>query len=82
MMMNHPTDKDQALQGEGNYDASRRYDKAAHEFAESGQVEAAARAARPMSPEEAEAMHLAELAGKSHSKGEDPAVTAPQPAAK
>jgi hypothetical protein len=80
--MNQPTDKDKALQGEGNYDASRRYDKAAHEFAESGQVEGAARAARPMSPEEAEAMHLAELAGKSHSKGEDPAVTAPQPPTK
>ena len=67
------------LQGEGNYDASRRYDKAAHEFAQSGKVEDAARAARPASAEEAEELKRAERAGKSHSKGEDPAITTSQP---
>jgi hypothetical protein len=38
--------KDQ-VQGEGDYDAGRRYDKASREFAESGKVEPAARDARP-----------------------------------
>ena len=60
------------VQGEGDYDAVRRYDKAAHEFAESGKVEEAARAARPKPPEEAEELSRAERAGKAHSKGEDP----------
>ena len=76
--MTEPTD-DKAMQGEGNYDASRRYDKAAHDFAESGQEEAAARAARPASPAEAQALSDAERAGKAHSKGEDPAVATPTP---
>ncbi len=62
------------VQGEGDYEAARRYDKAAHEFAESGKVDDAARDARPKTPEEAEEMSRAERAGKSHSKGEDPAV--------
>lgn len=77
--MTQPTD-DKDLQGEGNYEASRRYDKAAHEFAESGKVDDAARAARPLTPEEAQELYRAEQAGKSHSKGEDPAVAAPSPA--
>jgi hypothetical protein len=75
--MSQPTDN-KDLQGEGNYDASRRYDKAAHEFAQLGQVDDAARAARPTSPEVADELRQAERAGKSHSKGEDPAVTTPQ----
>lgn len=62
------------VQGEGDYEAARRYDKAAHEFAESGKVEEAARDARPKTPEEAEALSRAERAGKAHSKGEDSAV--------
>lgn len=65
------------LQGEGNYDATRRYDKAAHEFAQSGKVDDAARAAKPASPEEAEALKRAERAGRSHSKGEDLAPATP-----
>lgn len=76
--MSQPSD-DKDLQGEGNYEASRRYDKAAHEFAQSGKVDDAARAARPLTPEEAEELYRAEQAGKSHSKGEDPAVAAPSP---
>jgi len=68
--MNQPKDKD--LQGEGNYDATRRYDKAAKEFAESGKVDEAARAARPDSAEEAEELRRAEREGQSHSKGEAP----------
>ena len=60
----------QQVQGEGDYEAGRRYDKAAREFAESGKVEPAARGAAPDSAEEAEQMQQAEETGKSHSKGE------------
>jgi len=65
--MTHPTDK---IQGEGDYEAARRYDKAAQEFAESGKVEPAAHDAAPHDAEEAEEMKKAEEIGKSHSKGE------------
>jgi hypothetical protein len=71
--MTQPTpDKD--LQGEGNYDATRRYDKSARDFVQSGQVDDAARAAAPDTAAEAEAMKRAEEIGKSHSKGEDPST--------
>lgn len=68
-MSKQPTNPD--LQGEGNYDATRRYDKAQREFVKSGQVEEAARAAQPKDEKEAEEMRRAEREGKSHSKGED-----------
>ena len=71
--MNQPT-KDTDLQGEGNYDASRRYDKAAREFVQSGQVEEAARNARPISEREADELRArAEREGLSHSKVTPPA---------
>ena len=53
------------IQGEGNYDATRRYDKATRDFVEAGKVEEAAQAAKPNSPEEAEQMKEAERTGKS-----------------
>src|SRR4051794_12359517 len=59
------------VQGEGDYEAGRRYDKAAREFAESGRIEPAAHDAEPKSEAEAEAMRRAEAEGLSHSKGED-----------
>jgi hypothetical protein len=65
------------LQGEGNYDATRRYDKATRDFVQSGKVDEAARAARPHSPEEAEELKRAEREGQSHSKGEDPELARP-----
>ena len=65
-----PGKQGQQVQGEGDYEAGRRYDKAAREFAESGKVEPAARDAAPDSAEEAEQMQQAEDIGKSHSKGE------------
>ena len=64
-------DKD-AVQGEGDYEAGRRYDKASREFAESGKVEPAAHDAVPDDAREAEDMERAEAEGKSHAKGEDP----------
>ena len=66
--------KDQ-VQGEGDYEAGRRYDKASREFAESGRVEPAAHDAAPESEQEAEQLERAEQEGKSHSKGEGPLVS-------
>jgi hypothetical protein len=69
-----PTTKKDDVQGEGDYEAARRYDKAAREFAESGKVEPAAHEAAPGSAAEADEMKRAEEVGKSHSKGEDKPV--------
>jgi hypothetical protein len=72
--MSKPTPND-PVQGEGDYAAGRRYDKASREFAESGKVEPAAREAAPHDAKEAEEMKRAEEAGKSHSKGEGSMVS-------
>jgi hypothetical protein len=69
--MSNIPNKDQ-VQGEGDYDAARRYDKAAEEFAKSGKVDRAAHDAAPESAQQAEEMRKAEDIGKSHSKGEGP----------
>ena len=63
------------VQGEGDYDAARRYDKSVEDFAKSGKVEQAARDAKPTSPAEADELRRAESEGKSHAKGEDPALS-------
>ena len=65
------------VQGEGDYDAARRYDQGARELAESGRVDEAARNARPTSAEEAEQLRRAEREGQSHAKGEDPLLDKP-----
>ena len=62
------------VQGEGNYEAAKRYDDAQREFVKSGRVEQAARDAAPRSPQEAESMKRAEQEGKRHAKDEDPSV--------
>ena len=73
--MTSKTPKQDQVQGEGDYEAGRRYDQAAREFAKSGKVEPAARDAAPGSMEEAEKMQQAEEVGKSHSKGEGKLVS-------
>jgi hypothetical protein len=72
--MSTPTPKDE-IQGEGDYEAGRRYDKASREFAESGKVEPAAHEAAPANSEEARELERAEAEGKSHSKGEGSLVS-------
>ena len=74
--MGTPTNKD--LQGEGNYEATRRYDKATRDFVEAGKVDEAARAAKPANAQEAEEMSEAERKGRSHAKGEDPQLNPKQ----
>jgi len=62
------------VQGEGDYEATRRYRKRTEEFLENNDVEKAAENAAPEDADEAEEMESAEAAGKSRAKGEDPAL--------
>ena len=72
--MSTPADKAKSgtVQGEGDYVAGRRFDKAEREFVKSGKVDDAARKAQPEDPAKAAEMDEAERVGKSHSKGEAP----------
>jgi hypothetical protein len=62
------------VQGEGDYEAARRYRKRQKNYQESNDVGKAAVRAAPQSSEEAQSMKVAEDAGKSRAKEEDPAV--------
>ncbi|HEU4781457.1 MAG TPA: hypothetical protein VFS58_16365 [Steroidobacteraceae bacterium] len=64
----------QKIQGEGDYEATRRYRKRTDDFLNNNDVEKAAVRAAPTSAREAEDMHAAEAAGKRRAKGEDPAL--------
>ena len=64
----------QKIQGEGDYEATRRYRKRTEEFLENNDVEKAAVRAAPETSREAEDMKAAEAAGKRRAKGEDPAL--------
>jgi hypothetical protein len=64
----------QKVQGEGDYEATRRYRKRTDEFLKNNDVEKAADRAAPESSREAEDMKAAEAAGKRRAKGEDPAL--------
>ena len=66
--------KPKQVQGEGNYEAAREYNKAQRKFVSSGKVDAAARKAKPKSEAEAQEMRRAEEAGRSRAKEEDPAI--------
>ena len=68
---------DKKLQGEGNYEAARRYDESQKRFVQSGRVKKAAQDAAPKSTQEAEDLKRAEETGKSRSKGEDPSIVRP-----
>jgi hypothetical protein len=63
------------VQGEGNYEAARRFNESEREFVVSGKVDAAARAAAPKSEIERQEMLAAEGAAKRRAKEEDPALT-------
>jgi hypothetical protein len=72
-----PGKDDKDVQGEGNYEAGRRYDEAQKRFVDSGKVEKAADDAAPKSEAEAEELRRAEDKGKSHAKDEDPDIERP-----
>jgi len=64
----------QKVQGEGDYEATRRYRKRTDEYLANNDVEKAAIRAAPTSTREAQDMKAAEEAGKRRAKGEDPAL--------
>jgi hypothetical protein len=65
--------KDGQIQGEGNYEASRRYRDGVKEFLAHADVEDIAHKAEPSSPLEARELALAAEKGQLRSKGDDPA---------
>jgi hypothetical protein len=69
-----PEDDNPEMQGEGNRTAARHYNQATKRFVEQGKVDPAAQASNPGSAEEQREMERAEDEGKSHAKGEDPAL--------
>ena len=66
--------KEQKVQGEGDYEATRRYRKRTEEFLNNHDVAKEAVRAAPRSRKESESMAAAEAAGKKRAKGEDPAL--------
>lgn len=64
----------QAVQGEGDYEATRRYRKRTEQYLENNDVEKAAVRAAPENAAEAEDLEEAEEAGKRRAKEEDPAL--------
>jgi hypothetical protein len=72
--MRTPADKAKSgtVQGEGDYVAGRRFDKAQGDFVKSGKAEQAARRASPSNAAEASEIAKAEQKGRAHSKGEAP----------
>jgi len=65
---------DSKVQGEGDYQATRRYRKRTEDYMKNNDVEKAALRAAPGSRAEADNMKAAEAAGKRRAKGEDPAL--------
>ena len=63
-----PKSKD--MQGEGNYTAAKEYDDATTNFAKSGKVDQAARAANPKNAQEEQEMMEAEAKGRARAKPE------------
>jgi hypothetical protein len=61
-------DNDPPMQGEGNYTAARRYDKAQEAFVKAGKVGKAAHKAKPKGPREAQELAEAEKAGRDKAK--------------
>ena len=66
--------KQSRVQGEGDYEAARRFRKRSEDFVATHDVEKAAHDAAPTSSREAEELAAAEAAGKKRAKGEEPAL--------
>jgi hypothetical protein len=61
------------VQGEGDYEAARRYRQEVTDFVAKADVDALARAAAPSSAKEARDLALAQDRGRDRSKGDDAA---------
>lgn len=66
-------DPHRQVQGEGDYEAARRYREELKEFLEHSDVDERAREAKPESARQERDLALAEDQGKRRSKGDDPA---------
>jgi hypothetical protein len=66
------------IQGEGDYEAARRYDDKTRQYVQSHDVEQAAREAAPESAGEQREMEQAEQQGKRRAKEEDPLLENPE----
>jgi hypothetical protein len=62
------SDEKPNIQGEGDYEAARRYRKEVKGFVDTANIDKAAHEAAPRSPDEQREMDEAERAGRSHSK--------------
>lgn len=78
--MGTPADKAKGgtVQGEGDYEAGRRFDKSEQEFVKSGKAKERAGKAQPGGEAQANELNQAEQVGKSHSKGEAPGDLKPK----
>lgn len=72
--MGTPADKAKGgtVQGEGDYEAGRRFDKSEQDFVKSGKAKERGGKAQPSDSAEAADLKRAEQEGMSHSKGEAP----------
>lgn len=61
-------DQNPNVQGEGDYEAARRYREDVKDFVDKADIDKAAHEAAPKSPDEQREMSEAERVGKSHSK--------------
>lgn len=66
--------KKDSVHGEGNYQATRKYNRSLRNFVRSGRVARAARDAAPTSEADELQMAAAEAEGKRRAKEEDPAL--------
>jgi|APDOM4702015159_1054818.scaffolds.fasta_scaffold38314_1 hypothetical protein len=66
--------KPRDMQGEGNYEAAKRFNQEQTKFAKSGKVERAAAEAEPKSEAEAKEMARAEAIGRGRAKQQDESV--------
>jgi hypothetical protein len=64
---------DGKVQGEGDYDAARRYRENVTEFVNKSDIDKLAENAQPLSAKEAREMALADESARARSKGDDPA---------
>ena len=71
--------KKQNVHGEGNYEATRKYNEGLRRFIRSGRVGQAARDAAPATDADELQMAAAETEGKRRAKDEDPALRGAMP---
>ncbi|HEY2818506.1 MAG TPA: hypothetical protein VGK44_15405 [Casimicrobiaceae bacterium] len=73
--------KKQNVHGEGNYEATRKYNEGLRNFIRSGRVGRAARDAAPATDADELQMAAAESEGKRRAKEEDPSLSGAMPKA-